>query len=49
MSFPQGGPQEDHESSSSESSDSDSESEDELLLSAKSDFPDMDSIEVSKL
>ena len=46
----QGGPQEDHDSSSSDSSgSSDSESEGELLLSARSDFPDMDSLEVSKL
>ena len=47
----QGGHQEeDHDSSSSDSSgSSDSESEGELLLSAKSDFPDMDSLEVSKL
>ena len=45
-----GVPQEDHDSSSSDSSgSSDSESDGELLLSAKSDFPDMDSLEVSKL
>ena len=43
----QGGDLNDHDGSSSDSSSSsDSDSEGELLLSAKSDFPDMDSIEV---
>ena len=43
----QGGDLDDRDGSSSDSSSSsDSDSEGELLLSAKSDFPDMDSIEV---
>ena len=44
----QDGGLDDHDGSSSDSSSSsESDSDGELLLSAKSDFPDMDSIEVS--
>ena len=47
-SVAQGGDLDDHEGGmSGSSSGSDSDSEGELLLSAKSYFPDMDSIEVS--